>query len=146
MTDCNTHQHDEGDSRIEQNLSNCYSVKVHIWSDGCAAQLHSQYVFILIARINRKYQLTWCYNEHHYGKSPMGSAGGKWAVSVRRKSLTQNHLQNKQITQLMVSSLYICVNVMLSKNHVTSRMPQRLLALWTSIKFSGNSMMTMYVN
>ena len=50
--------------------------KVHVWSDGCAAQFRSRYVFDLIARIDRKYEVTWYYNECHHGKGPMDGVGG----------------------------------------------------------------------
>ena len=108
---------------IEELNKTVQIAKVHVWSDGCAAQFRSRYVFDLIAQIDEKCEVIWCYNERHHGKGPMDGVGGTIKFSEtsnpeRRKPLMQNHLQNTQITQLMVSSLYICLNVMFPKNQM----------------------------
>ena len=72
---CSTHLHHEGDRR---------TAKVHVWSDECVAQFRSRYVLDLIARIDRKYEVTWCYNERHHGKSLMGGIGGRIKNKVFR--------------------------------------------------------------
>ena len=33
--------------------------KLNVWSDGCAAQFRSRFVFDLISRIDRKYEIAW---------------------------------------------------------------------------------------
>ena len=43
-----------------------------IWGDGCAAYLRSSFVFHLIARMDKKFKVEWCYNERHHGKGTMG--------------------------------------------------------------------------
>ena len=67
-------------------------------------------------------------------------------VKSEKKQITDAESFSKYADNTMISSLYICLNVMFSKNQMTSRMPQRLPALWGSIRLSGNSMMTMYVS
>ena len=52
------------------------SLRVHIWSDGCAAQFRSRYVFSLMTHFDSSYQLIWYYNERHRGKGPMDGIGG----------------------------------------------------------------------
>lgn len=51
-------------------------IPLFIWSDGCAAQFRSRFVFYLIARMDEMYQVEWCYNERHHGKGPMDEIGG----------------------------------------------------------------------
>ena len=82
---------------IEELNKTIQIAKVHVWSDGCAAQFRSRYVFDLIAQIDGKYGVTWCYNERHHGKGPMDGVGGTIKFSEtsnpeRRKPLMQNHL------------------------------------------------------
>ena len=50
--------------------------RLYLWSDGCAAQFRSRFVFDLISRMDKKYDVTWCYNERHHGKGPMDGIGG----------------------------------------------------------------------
>ena len=58
---------------IEELNKSIQIVKVYVWSDGCTAQFCSRYVFPFIARIDRKYEVTWFYNEGHHWKGPMSS-------------------------------------------------------------------------
>ena len=67
-------------------------------------------------------------------------------VKSEKTQITDAESFSKYADNTMVSSLYICLNVMFSKNQMTSTMPQRLPALWRSIRLPGNSMMTMYVS
>ena len=47
-------------------------VTLHIWSDGCAGQFRSRYVFALVSQIDSKVEVNWYYNEIYHGK-------GLWA-------------------------------------------------------------------
>ena len=46
-----------------------------IWSDSCAAQFRSRFVFYLIARIDKNLKVEWCYDERHHGKGAMEGIG-----------------------------------------------------------------------
>ena len=50
--------------------------KIIMWSDGCAAQFRSRFVFKLLANYRRNLQLEWNYNEAHHSKAPMDGIGG----------------------------------------------------------------------
>ena len=52
------------------------SVTLHIWSDGCAAQFRSRFVFRLLCDFSQSVKLCWYYNERHHGKGPMDGVGG----------------------------------------------------------------------
>ena len=43
----------------------------YIWSDGCASQFRSRFVFALMIHFNPDYTIQWYYNERHHGKGPM---------------------------------------------------------------------------
>ena len=79
---------------IEELNKTVQIAKVHIWSDGCAAQFRSRYVFDLIARIYRKYEVRWYYNERHHGKGSMdGVEGDNKEQSFPRRQIRkdENH-------------------------------------------------------
>ena len=45
---------------------------IKIWSDGCAAQFRSKFVFYLVAEtLLPTKNILWNYNERHHGKGPM---------------------------------------------------------------------------
>ena len=46
-----------------------------IWSDGCAAQFRSRYVFKLLSTYRLDLLIDWHYNEAHHGKGPMDGIG-----------------------------------------------------------------------
>ena len=46
-----------------------------MWSDGCATQFRSRFVFKLLANYHRNLQLEWNYNEAHNGNGPMDVIG-----------------------------------------------------------------------
>ena len=46
-----------------------------MWSDGCATQFGSRFVFKLLANYRRNLQLEWNYNEAHHGNGPMDVIG-----------------------------------------------------------------------
>ena len=50
--------------------------KLIIWSDGCAAQFRSRFVFELVSVYQPDLFLEWHYNEAHHGKGPMDGIGG----------------------------------------------------------------------
>ena len=62
---------------IEELNKTVQITNVHLWTGGCAAQFRSRYVFDLIARIDRKYEVTWCYKERYLGKDPMDGVRGQ---------------------------------------------------------------------
>ena len=49
--------------------------KVYLWSDGCASQFRSRFVFKLLSDYRPDLQLEWNYNEAHHGKGPMDGIG-----------------------------------------------------------------------
>ena len=51
------------------------STKINIWSDGCAAQFRSHFVFKLLVNFCRDLQLEWNYNQAHHGKGPLDGIG-----------------------------------------------------------------------
>ena len=57
-------------------------INVFVWSDGCAAQFRSRYVFTLLSTLDTSLNLTWCYNERHHGKGPMDGIGGTLKNSI----------------------------------------------------------------
>ena len=57
-------------------------IKVYLWSEGCAAQFCSRFVFHLILGMDEKYDITRCCNELHYGKGPRDGIGGTVKISV----------------------------------------------------------------
>ena len=60
--------------------------KVVVWSDGCAAQFRSRFVFSLLTdRFLEGIKLSWFYNEKSHGKGPMDSVGGTVKNFVFRK-------------------------------------------------------------
>lgn len=50
--------------------------KIIIWSDGCASQFRSRYVFKLLSTYRPDLSIEWHYNEAHHGKGPMDGIGG----------------------------------------------------------------------
>ena len=48
----------------------------YIWSDGCASQFRSRFVFALMTHFNPDYNIQGHYNERHHGKGPMAGVGG----------------------------------------------------------------------
>ena len=51
------------------------STKINMWSDGCAAQFRSHFVFKLLVNFCRDLQLEWNYNQAHHGKDPLDGIG-----------------------------------------------------------------------
>ena len=50
--------------------------KFIMWSDGCAAQFRSRFVFKLLANYRRDLQLECHYNDDHHGKDTMDGIRG----------------------------------------------------------------------
>jgi len=71
--------------KVIEELSKTVKItKIHVWSDGCSAQFRSRFVFFLISRIDKKYEVNWFYNERHHGKGPMDGVGGTMKNKVFR--------------------------------------------------------------
>jgi len=51
------------------------SLVLHIWSDSCADQFRSRFVFSLLSQFVIEHQIFWYYNERHHGKGPMDGIG-----------------------------------------------------------------------
>ena len=73
--------------------------KLIIWSNGCASQFRSKYVFFILTKIFAGKSLSWYYNERQ-GKGPMVGIGGTVKNVVFRKvksgHATVNTLQSLQ--------------------------------------------------
>ena len=50
--------------------------KLIVWSDGCASQFRSRFVFKLLSLSRPGLLVEWNYNEAHHGKGPMDGIGG----------------------------------------------------------------------
>ena len=50
--------------------------KVIVWSDGCAVQLRSRFVFKLISTFRPDLLIDWHYNKAHHDRGPMDGIGG----------------------------------------------------------------------
>ena len=64
--------------------------EVILWSDGCAAQFRSRFVFKLLADYRPDIQVEWNYNEAHHGKGPMDGIGGTVKNVVYRQVKSGN--------------------------------------------------------
>ena len=60
--------------------------KIYVWSDGCAAQFRSRFVFrLLTENFFKKAELVWGYNEKSHGKGPIDGVGGTVKNIIFRK-------------------------------------------------------------
>ena len=59
-------------------------LNVIIWSDACASQFHSRFVFKLLSTFESSINLSWFYNERHHGKGTMDGVGGAMKNAVYR--------------------------------------------------------------
>lgn len=64
-------------------------VTIHLWSDGCAAQFRSRFVFRLTTLFPENYTVIRYYNERHHGKGPMDGIGGCIKNKVYRAVLSE---------------------------------------------------------
>ena len=90
------------------------NIAVHIWSDGCASQFKSRYVFSLMSNFDPSYDVTWYYNERHHGKGPMDGLGGTikiWYFAMlnrgKSSSIPQRNFPRMPIKSPIISRLYI---------------------------------------
>ena len=49
----------------------------YIWSDGCASQFQSRFIFALTTHFNPDYTILWYHNERRHGKGAMEGVGGR---------------------------------------------------------------------
>ena len=68
--------------------------RVHVFSDGCAAQFRSRYVFAFATQIHTDIDLRWHYSEAHHGKGPVDGIGGTIKRMVFRKVLSKQVVIN----------------------------------------------------
>ena len=69
---------------IEERLPLLTSLRrVYIWSDGCASQFRSRYVFSLLTHLHPSKDIEWNYNEAHHGKGPMDGIKNKVFQEVK---------------------------------------------------------------
>ena len=71
--------------------------RVYIWSDGCASQFQSRYVFRSLLYYPDKLKITWDYGEAHHFEGPHDGIGG----TVQRKVY-----QNVSTWQVVKDALY----------------------------------------
>ena len=81
-------------SRVVRELKRIYGYvdHVHLWSDGCASQFRSRFVFQLTNHF--PYEITRYYNERHHGKGPMDGIGGSVKNFVFRAVLSNKVVIN----------------------------------------------------
>ena len=68
--------------------------KVIFWSDSCASQFRSRFVFKLLAHFRPELEISWHYNEAHHGKEPMDGIPRDWWNSkdnVVYRQVNSNH-------------------------------------------------------
>ena len=92
ISESNDHSRSAAQSCVEQVVRHTKekfnlppSCKIHIVSDGCAAQFRSRFVFALMATLCVEDDLIWYYNERHHGKGPMDGVGGTLKCIMFRK-------------------------------------------------------------
>lgn len=73
--------------KIEQIHQKQYP-KLIIWSDGCASQFRSKYVFFMLTKMFVGKEIIWNYNERHHGKGPMDGLGGTVKNVIYRKVMS----------------------------------------------------------
>ena len=71
--------------------------KLIVWSDGCAFQFRSRYVFKLLSSYRPERLLEWNYNEAHHGKGPMDGIGGTIKNVVFRQVKSRKVVINSPI-------------------------------------------------
>ena len=54
----------------------CANIKLHIWSDVCATQFRSRFVFALMSHFDKSFHHVWYYNERHHGEGAMDGVSG----------------------------------------------------------------------
>ena len=67
-------------------------VTLHIWSDECAGQFRSRYVFALVSQIDSKVEVNWYYKERHHDKEPMDAIAGTIKNKVYRDVMSHKCL------------------------------------------------------
>ena len=68
--------------------------KALIVSEGCAAQLRSRYVLMLLTILKSDLNIEWHYNEVHHGKGPTDGVGGTVKNMVYRRVLAGDMNEN----------------------------------------------------
>ena len=58
-------------SFLQEKYNLSKSLMLYMWSDGCAGQFRSRFVFKLLAEFAKEHTIAWYYNERHHGKGPM---------------------------------------------------------------------------
>ena len=97
--------------------------KVFVWSDGCASQFRSKFVFSLMTYFDKTMDVEWHYNEAHHGKGPMDGVGGTVKNVVFRNVKSGKALINSPkefancAAQLVpsISSLYLPLEEMIEE-------------------------------
>ena len=56
-----------------------------VWSDRCASQFRSRFVFTLLSSYRPELLLEWNYNEAHHSKGPIDGIGGTITNAVFRQ-------------------------------------------------------------
>ena len=116
-------------------------LNVIVWSDGCAAQFRSRYVFFLLSKFEASINLSWFYNEWHHGKGPMDGIGGTLKNAVYRdvksgKAIINDAKEFAEYADETIKGFHPCMCrvTMLSFNRRKSRQLQRLQKPLKSIR------------
>ena len=80
-------------SHVRSSIPNAIQ-RVHVLSDGAAAQFRSRFLFALMTEIHKDVDLFWHYNEAHHGKGPMDGIGGTIKGKVFRRVLSKDIVIN----------------------------------------------------
>ena len=108
-------------------------INTMVWSDGCASQFRSRYVFKLLSGIDLSLNLTsWCYNERHHGKGPMDGIGGTLKNSIYRdvmsgKCVIETPKQFAEYAEKSIkglTSLYLPANEVMTEPDGTDLAPK----------------------
>ena len=109
-------------------------LNVIVWSDGCAAQFRSRYVFFLLSKFEASINLSWFYNEWHHGKGPMDGIGGTLKNAVYRdvksgKAIINDAKEFAEYADETIKGFHPCMCrvTMLSFNRRKSRQFQKPL-------------------
>ena len=126
-------------------------VTLHIWSDGCAGQFHSRYVFTLLTAMSRSVTLNWYYNERHHGKGSMDDVGGTLKNRIFRdvmseKCLIQNAEEFSNYANTVVNGITsISHRTIYLQSQTISRKLPRYRKRYPFIKWCGDSMKMVFV-
>ena len=105
---------------------------MYIWSDGCASQFRSRFVFSFLRHFHLEKEIEWHFNEAHHGKGPMdglvGTIKNKVFREVKPGRLTTTSPEEfsnaaERLVPKMVS-IYLPINEMIEKPSYAKDVPK----------------------